>query len=147
MYGADAIPIWFRLQSVIPNDFQQAIAAARSMVDFSLNVAMLCSLLSIALLVLAGVQHSLGAQPWAEIPPVKAALIGAALNACGAYLAYAWATSNVGEWGQFVKAAFDCYLPALAEQLKLPALPSAPARQAAWLSFSQAIDFQIKPGE
>lgn len=152
LYGVNAIRIWFRLLAVVPSDFQQAIAAARAGVDFPLNVSALAILLCLlALASVAAVHWNVGPAQWGlasshgVLPPIKTALYEALACAIVGTIAYAWATQNVIEWGEFVKSAFDCYLPSLAEQLGQHLPHSQSVRRTMWMDVSDAMTYRINP--
>jgi hypothetical protein len=113
-YGADAIPIWARLSSVMPASFKTDIETARSQVNFFLNLSILSWFIAAiaGCRLVAGVvqQHS-----WPSDSQLDWIVIS-----CGVVLAlitYYVAAAEVDQWGETVRAAFDCYLPALAAQL------------------------------
>jgi hypothetical protein len=110
VYGVDTIPIWTRLFSVVPKDFMLLIDDARCQVDLFVNLAYLSTIISfLALAYAIKSAFTLGGQTGHF---VIVAICGFAV----AHLAYRWATTRVILWGELVKSAFDCYLPALIKQ-------------------------------
>lgn len=116
VYGADGVALWPRLVAVLPKDFIGQMDDARSQVDFPVN---LCVLSWIVAAIAAGelvVQaRQLHFELWSKTYEPFAVDIAAALAI--SWLLYRWATHALGGWGETVKAAWDCYLPALATQL------------------------------
>jgi len=126
VYGADGVPIWLRLASVVPTGFQAAIEDARAQVNFLVNIVSF----SLLLAVLAACRAVWGirwpgltlsppfidfAWMFAQTRPGFFLLVPAfVLLAWGAH---AFSVSRVQAWGELVKSAFDCYLPDLAKRL------------------------------
>ena len=135
VYGADSITIWLRLGSVIPKDFQELINDARAQVDFFVNIWFLAWVLALAVFARAVAERfhwakAAGHDSLATAIPIVLCLVVA-------YVSYTWALGRIIAWGDMVKSAFDCYLPALAKQLGY-ALPSEEsARRAFWTDFSK----------
>lgn len=147
VYGADSIPLWLHLSTVISADFQSALDDARAQVNGAVNIcffAATVSLLAIARL-LCGIEwHILGTLPYSR--DLEAALFNytngiyllvslAAAIICR--LAYFFSIELVYAWGDLVKAAFDCYLPDLAKKMGFELAESADKRVAFWLAVSR----------
>jgi hypothetical protein len=121
VYNADSIHIWPRLLAVVPKDYRELIADARSTVDFFVSVVMLAN-------VVAAVTSARLLWRLTIDFPAQAALrshmaiyfhlLGsiffAILIASGCYVV---AISAAERWGDYVKGAFDLYLPTLAQSL------------------------------
>jgi hypothetical protein len=156
VYGADSISIWLRLASVIPKEFQTLVDDARAQVDFFVNSTFVSlGVASAALMWLvvqfvsatAGVRwlHSDWGASWFAFSQAfvangccKLAIVGTlSIGVC--LLAYQCAVLRVGAWGDLVKSAFDCYLPALAEKLGYPLPSREPDRKEFWSDFSTMI--------
>lgn len=127
VYGADSISIYLRLASVIPKDFSGLIDDARAEVNFFLNIWFLALVIAFAaalrVFVEAYAQHF---RIWPN--DTRAPAIAIVICIVAASLAYEWSIGRVVAWGDLVKSAFDCYLPALAKQLDYT-LPSTESRR------------------
>jgi hypothetical protein len=131
-YGADSISVWPRLLAVVPKDFQGLINDAKSLVDLFVNLAALFLGLflfsaSVDVLQHFGVRFHL-APPhaggrWSIV--ALASLVASAAS-------YRFAVSLVPDWGDQVKSAFDCYLPALAKTLGYTMPRTEAARREVW---------------
>lgn len=127
LYGVDAIWAWPRLQAVIPDEFTKQSEDARAALDFWLSSWGLTLFLTGEALVLMVLTRDWWFGAW-----------------CVAGILAAWlctrrARAHAIQWGEYVKAAFDLYLPALAEQTRLPGLTGTPD---SWRTFSQAIGYR-----
>jgi hypothetical protein len=131
-YGADSISVWPRLLAVVPENFQTLINEAKSLVDLFVNLAALflgLFLFSVCVVVLqhAGVRLHLGPPHvggrWSIV--ALSSLVAAAAS-------YRFALSLVSDWGEQVKSAFDCYLPALAKTLGYAMPRAEAARREIW---------------
>jgi hypothetical protein len=130
MYGLESIDGWGRLLAVVPKDYTELIDAAKSQVDFWINMAVVFILLQIeyvGLVYIFGNQLNL----WivllfivlGTIPPLRA-------------------TSAAREWGDFVKSAFDMFAPKMRESLGFNSPKDRDEEAAQWKSFSQAIIYR-----
>jgi hypothetical protein len=144
LYGVDSVPVWLRLASVIPKDFTSLLDDARSEVNFFVNLMYLALLIAVA-----SSANAVYATNWHHLP------ISDALRAAGlrhivvpatafviSVVAYYWATTCAMAWGDLVKSAFDCYLPALIKQLGFAVPPTEAERLEFWDEFSALITFQ-----
>lgn len=137
MYGADSISVWPRLLAVVSKDVQTLINEAKALVDLGVNLCALALVYFVfasgsALLELAGVALPFGA-PHAGGSWAVVALVALAAAAAS----YRSALACVPDWGETVKSAFDCYLPALGHTLGY-ALPAQPkARRKTWEALSR----------
>jgi hypothetical protein len=130
VYGADSIPLWVHLNTVIPKEFQVSIEDARAQVSCLLNLfifSLIIFTLSIARFLLSlRMPHSfnLNFSMLLKIVTYESMFFAlfALLAAVLGWLAYEFSIDRICEWGSLVKAAFDCYLPDLAKRLgyKLP---------------------------
>ncbi len=147
IYGADSIPLWLHLSTVISSDFQSVLDDARSQVNCAVNIcffAAILGLLALARLVGGCEWHVLAGTPDARA--LQAAfltyangvnLLVAIAAAIVCRLAYLFAVELVYPWGDLVKAAFDCYLPDLAKKMGFD-LPAAGERRVAiWRAVSE----------
>jgi hypothetical protein len=148
-YGADGAPIWTRLVSVIDKDFATSIDDARAQVDCLINLATLGVLIG-----LSGVATGLAATPWARL----ATALGAPATLLGfrpdlrfwagiamlasAYPLYLWAVERAVAWGSLVKAAFDCYLPALVKRLGFVMPADEDERRALWTDINALVIYR-----
>ena len=186
VYGADSIPLWLHLSTVIPNDYQSIVEDARSQVDCLLNcfylsicfaifsitdfafclyktvsndivyvliyilfsrdsnylyVAIACILFAYVLWALIGSRIPAIVALIVSIPPSARFVSSvqwpdrqlhniivsisthykyaafAILAMIATRIFYELSVERIYIWGAFVKAAFDCYLPALAKKL------------------------------
>lgn len=130
VYGADSIPLWLHLGTVMPKDFQSSVEDARAQVSFLLNLMLFSSIIFVLSIVRFIIElplpHSVNdiSAMFQSVATVKSMsfilfAVGAALLG---WLSYEISIERIEEWGGLVKAAFDCYLPDLARKLgyKLP---------------------------
>ncbi len=131
MYGLEAIDGWGRLLAVVPKDYTELIDAAKSQVDFWINMAVVFILLQIeyvGLVYIYGNRLNL----WivllfivlGTIPPLRA-------------------TSAAREWGDFVKSAFDMFTPKMRESLRFNVPKDRNEETRQWTQFSQAIIYRL----
>jgi hypothetical protein len=142
IYGADSIPVWLRLATVVSKDFAGEIEDARAQVNCLVNVFFLALGLGVFALgrIAAGTDWSrlcaefagLPADSWYDVTIALADLVVA-------WVAYRWATSLVAPWGDLVKSAFDCYLTALIKQLGYAVPPDAAQRRKFWSEFNAQV--------
>jgi hypothetical protein len=140
-YGADAILVWLRLASVVPKGFTRLIDSARAQVDCFVNVTFLSLIIAVAAFA-RGLQIDISHKTADFSDPAGIyyfMIAGAGVFA--AWLSYLGAIAQAIAWGDLVKSAFDCYLPALGKQLgyKLPC--SAEERRAFWLEFDKFVTY------
>jgi hypothetical protein len=151
MYGADGIPIWLRLGSVMPKDFGSQIQDARTEVDFLVN----CCFFS-AVIAFVGIARFIYSCPWNLIGSGSGYanfvasfqyhwLLWGTGGLIASYLFYRWAVSRVPAWGELVMTAFDCYLPALAKQLGYELPSTSGEREKFWTAYSQQLVYRRDP--
>jgi hypothetical protein len=149
-YGVDGVAVWLRLISLIPKDFTAMIDDARSRVDFFMNVCLPAFCIAVAAVLSALLQvygHGLphpkawpsGDSIWAfvTISPLGHSSLVAILGGLIALLSYRAAAGSVLGWGDLVRSAFDCYLPALSDQLGYAYPSTEEARRRFWIELNQ----------
>jgi hypothetical protein len=138
VYGVDSIPAWIRLAALIPKQLSSATADARAEVDFFLNTFML----SLVLMIVALGRFLFGLSDFkANCPACYTELQWTYLPCIGvciviAYLAYNGAVARAVAWGEYVKSAFDLYLPKLANALGYSLPDTLDKRREFWNAFS-----------
>jgi hypothetical protein len=155
IYGADGVVIWLRLTSVISKTFGEQIQDIRSQIDFLVNCwffSVIVALLGAARAIFSANWHNLDLHTTdgdlAFISSIdKFWLFWAAGGAIAAYLFYLVAVNRVPAWGGLVMSAFDCYLPALAEQLGFELPTTEAERRSFWETFSQQLIYRREPDD
>lgn len=130
MYGLESIGGWERLLAVIPKDYLELVDAAKAQVDFWLN-------LGLAFLLLLGEYAGLAfifGHPINWWIVLLLILLGT--------IAPLRADSSAREWGLYVKAAFDMFLPKMREALGVVPPEDRAQEFAQWYTFSQATIFR-----
>jgi hypothetical protein len=144
VYGVDSIPAWIRLAALIPKQLGSATADARAEVDFFLNTFVLSLLLMITafarfLFDLSGFEAMFSASysklQWTFLLCMDGCMVIA-------YLAYNGAVVRAVAWGEYVKSAFDLYLPKLANTLGYRLPDTLEKRREFWNAFSLTLYFQ-----
>jgi hypothetical protein len=131
VYGVDCIPAWLRLAGVIPASFQSAIDNARAEVDFFVNMTFLALALAFAC------AASLLVMPYFVLdPPVVRRLIALPVSVFVMFISYEAAIYRARAWGEFVRSAFDLYLPVLAAQLGYSLPAGKDERRKFWEDFN-----------
>lgn len=130
VYNVDGISAWLRLESVIPVRYADTIASARAQVDFFVSLLFLalglCVLCAGSLLIsqfVSGWEWTAGILRRAVAIPVLLLL---------AFFCYEAAIHRARAWGDYVRSAFDLYLPTLAKQLGYDLPATKEKRQAFW---------------
>src|SRR5262249_33803912 len=126
---------WLRLSGVVSDSYSKLIENARAEVDFFINLCVLALL--VCLLSAMRVFYSAAlivVQPWQDFAWLH--LFASVAFGFITYFFYRLALSRIPAWGDFIRSAFDLYLPDLAKQLgyELPATPTA--RRAFWTDFN-----------
>lgn len=146
IYNADSISLWPHLAWVLSKEALGGIEDARAQVNFYMNISCLAAFVGLAAIARL-VASALGAQPvWIDYARLTNStnmfyalfvLGGGAIS----FVAYRWSIQKIYDWGVLFKAAFDCYLPALAKQLgyELPNLDSD--ERNFWRAVSQRATF------
>jgi len=145
IYGADSIPLWSHLATVMSKEVQGAVEDARARVDCLVNICFLMSIVAIA-----SSFRFLNTIAWTypinllltQPAPVVAALnwwfaVAAAGSALLARITYRLSIEQVYVWGGHVKAMFDCYLPELATKLGYQVPSSREEEVKFWLTVSR----------
>jgi hypothetical protein len=128
VYGADSIPLWLHLSTVIPKEFQAALDDARAQVNCAVNICFFAAIVGFLALARAIMAHD-----WITLWFSGAAVLAAVISR----LAYLLSIQLVYAWGDLVKAAFDCFLPALAEKLGYKLPHSGAQREEFWRAVSE----------
>jgi hypothetical protein len=159
IYGAESIPLWLHLSTVISSSLQSTLDDARAQVNCAVNICFFAVVISLAAAISFVVGFhlkSLGTvyTSFAAMLPILhtsgfwffAWMIGAAIVSRAAYL---FSIQMVYPWGDLVKAAFDCYLPDLAKKMGFELPEDADRRKAFWIAVSrQAVYWSaLKPEE
>ncbi len=131
MYGIESITGWSRLNAVIPKEYRELMDEARADMSFWLNLLFIDLVLLTGYLVAALVRR--------KCP--EALLVLPALVLLPFFLSAQTTTAAIG-WGEWVKAAFDLFLPDLREKLGYPKPPGLKEDRELWIAFSQAITFR-----
>jgi hypothetical protein len=145
VYGADSIPLWLHLSTVLPDGFQSALDDARAQVNCAVNISILAGVVApIALIALirflwlgywnaTNSYHGVVAMfSWVSGAYILGIIAAIAISRS----AYLFAIELVYTWGDLVKAAFDCYLPALADKLGYRLPETGEERKAFWQAVS-----------
>jgi hypothetical protein len=130
MYGYESIEGWSRLNAVLPKDYRGTLATQEASTYFWVNLWLLGLLLLFQYVVLAVVRAAAPA-PW--IP---------ALCLLGSLAAANRARDAAERWGEWVKGAFDIYLPVLAKKLGLARPASRAEEVRMWQVFCQAFVYR-----
>jgi len=137
MYGIDSIPGWYRLLAVIPKEYRGLIDSAKAPLNFWVNACFL-SLLAIVEFYLAATVA--GAISWRGLVSPHARFPWIPLFAFLSFLlSYSFARRAAEEWGNWVKSAFDLYLPDLRTKLGFPPAASKQEEFTTWTNFSVAV--------
>jgi hypothetical protein len=137
MYGINAIPGWYRLLAVVPKDYCALIDAARVYVDFWVNLCALSLLVLAEFYIAAIAAHRIsisallsrsGHFPWIPVLALVTFLTS-----------YRLAQKAAREWGNWVKATFDIYLPKLRACLEYAPSVSAKEEYEKWVAFNVAV--------
>lgn len=128
MYGVDSIPTWSRLLTVIPVDYRKLIDDSKAIVDLWINLLFITIFIFIEYWIII---YNLRKFELLWIPFL---LISFAI------ISFYRATNAAIIWGDFVKAAFDIYLPELKEKLGfISSSPDETDSKLIWQKFSQAV--------
>jgi hypothetical protein len=130
VYQIDAIPVWPRLQAVLPDDFRTLLGTAKAQLDLCVNLAVagvVIATVYVFLVLWTGQLTSL----W--IPLVATA---------GSFSAYALSIDAVGEFGVYVNSAFDLYRVELAKQLGLELPTTATEEREMWRAVSRMMMYR-----
>lgn len=131
MYGFEAIDGWGRLLAVIPKDYIEIIDAARSQVDFWINMGLVLILLQIEYISLVFIFGN----------PLNWWIV--LLFIVLGTIAPLRATSSAREWGDFIKSAFDIHRFKLLESLGIETPKDRDEEKLLWRKYSQAIIYRL----
>jgi hypothetical protein len=134
MYGFESINGWARLNAVLPKAYRETIGNMRAATDMWVNVWFLSVIVAFECFV-PRAAHSL------RQGPVWVAMIPMAIG----FLAAWQARIAAQQWGEFIKAAFDVFLPALCSKLGYQRPASRESERALWHSLSQAMVYRHSP--
>jgi hypothetical protein len=124
----------------MPKAFGDQIEEIRSQIDFLVN----CCFFS-ATIAFLGFSRTIYSASYQDLHTTAGWFLWAVGGAIASYLFYRLAVTRVPAWGDLVRSAFDCYLPALAEQLGFELPPTEEKRRAFWLTFSQQLIYGRDP--
>ena len=130
MYGLDAIEGWSRLLGVVPTDYRTQINAAKTQMDFWVNLWLLAILFLPEYAAFAYYGDGVKV-PWAALAAVIVAFFAASR-----------AKSAAIQWGDLAKASFDLFLPELWNKLGFESADFADKERATWESFGWAIHYR-----
>ncbi|WP_127023515.1 hypothetical protein [Chroococcidiopsis cubana] len=130
MYGLDAIPGWERLLTVIPKDYRTLIDDAKAQTDFWINIWFLSLLLASEYIIVLFLTQKL-ILVWV----FSAAILSALFAAYRARMAAV-------EWGHYIKASFDVFLPELYKKLGFQHPLNRAEERSNLVRFSQAIIYR-----
>lgn len=132
MYGLDAIMGWERLIAIIPKDYRTFIDSAKAQTDFWINLWFL-SLILLCEYILTLIKIRNFNLFW--FIPITILL--------AFFTAYRARIAAV-EWGNYIKASFDVFLPELYEKLGFHSPSSRDEERRNLTRFSQAIIYRSK---
>jgi hypothetical protein len=137
MYGFDAIPGWSRLLAIIPESYRRLIDDAKSGMDYWVNICALSVVFIGEYLIIVGLANPdrVLVAYWENGWMLVIALVIAVL-------AYKAAERSAIEWGDYIKASFDVFLPDLYNKLGFADLPSEESTKQHWEQFSKAIIYR-----
>ena len=130
MYGFESINGWSRLNAALSKDFREILSNMRAGTDLWVNMWFAGLFLTAEFFALARVRPR-GANYW--IPAVTILVALAASRQ---------ARISAERWGEWVKAAFDVYLPKLCSQLGYERPLDPKKEREFWRTFSQAIVYR-----
>jgi hypothetical protein len=141
MYGLESIQGWSRLHTILPKEFRETVSSIRALTDFWANIWFLS--LGFIFQYVGLEIFSRGYFPGAlvvlnDFPAVwfLYAAITVALIAC-------WqARIAAQQWGEWVKAAFDVYLPELCTKLGYKRPVDIKSEREFWKKVSEAIVYR-----
>jgi hypothetical protein len=131
MYGFESINGWSRLNAVMPKSYGDVLASTRSITDLWVNLWFV-SLFVIAEYFCISVSLAGAFRHWRIL---LAAVVGALVSSSQARRA-------VEQWGEWVKAAFDVYLPKLREELGFRKPENIEREREFWKRLSQAFVYR-----
>lgn len=141
MYGFESIYGWSRLNAVMSKDYKEAVGSVRAMTDFWANIWFLSlifiiEVFSFKIWLTRDFQES-----WMFFT----SFTGLSILSAGVFTAMiaSWqACVAAVQWGEWMKGAFDVFLPALYVKLGYRRPLDHNAEREFWLKFSQAIVYR-----
>lgn len=147
IYGADSIPLWLHLSTVVASDLQSALDDARARVNCAVNICFFAAILGLVAVVRLVWDYDWYTLLVSHDPSAAAAdycnctngisLLSAIAAVIVCRLAYLFSLEQVYPWGDLVKAAFDCYLPDLAKKLGFELPDTLERRREFWVAVSE----------
>lgn len=131
MYGLESIDGWGRLLAVIPKEYIEMIDSAKAQVDFWINMGLVIALLQLEYIWLIYTTNR-ELNLWVVLIFLVFGLIPVFR-----------ATSAAKEWGDFIKSAFDMFIPKMIEELDFEPPNNRNEEIKQLTSFSQAIIYRI----
>jgi hypothetical protein len=129
VYGVESITAWTRLQVVMSKDFREILGNDRARVDLWLNLCVLSPVFAFELAFIARLENPI-------------IVLFALLPLVFAWFCYLRARSSAQQFGEQVKAAFDLYLPALAQKLGYELSPDTKRNEQFWQDFRAVMLFR-----
>lgn len=131
MYGLESIQGWARLLAVIPKDYRELVDETAMQMNFWVN------LWAVSILLIA---EYAGVAVYTGELRISFVSLGA--------LAVAWIASRMArnaasEWGEWVKASCDVFLPELRARLGFLTPETREQERELWTGFSQAIIYRL----
>jgi hypothetical protein len=136
MYGIESITGWPRISAVVSKEFAEMLNSARATTDMWVNAWFVSVLVLPVYIACAFATYHL---TFWTIPPywwMPVSVLAAA------YFAYWRAREAAAQWGGYVKAAFDVYLPVLRKQLGYKVPTSIAEERELWTLLSQAMTYR-----
>ncbi|HEX4960634.1 MAG TPA: hypothetical protein VF173_07325 [Thermoanaerobaculia bacterium] len=130
MYGADAIPLWPRMLMVVSGDVRALVDAAKSEMDFWLNLWIAGLVLLAEYLALAIYTHNRG-NLWLLTSILL--LLPVSSNR---------AKEAAAGWGEMVKATFDVHLPVLRKTLEMREKQDRTTEREDWRGLNRAFIYR-----
>lgn len=131
LYGFESITGWPRLLAVVPQEYREAIDSIKAQSDFWLNISFLSVLYFIIHLTIT-IYFGLNIfYEWLLLAPIGVAIVS-----------YVKAKDRVVEWGEFVKSAFDVFLPALRKKMGFQIPTNIRNEKELWSAYSRAMQFR-----
>jgi hypothetical protein len=132
LYGIDEVPMWSRLQSVLPEQFKKQLSESASVLNLFVNSTVGAGITVILYLALASYYRH-----FSNIGLCIAAVVAL-------FVSYRASLTAVKEYGTHVKSAFDLYRGDLAKQLGFQLPQSAERERDMWRAFSRATIYRSK---
>jgi len=131
LYGFEMITGWSRLNAVVPKDYREIMDGARADMDMWMNLWLATYLLMLQYACLA---IFLGCAPAAG-----SILIGLP----GMSVLMGWMSHKAAvQWGEWIKGAFDVYLPKLRDELGLTDHDDSREEREMWKLYSQVMVYR-----